>query len=98
MAARKVAWLCKLLVDLCVAVPHKIVIYCDNISCIQLAQNPVLHARTKHIEVHYHFIGERVLAGDIDLVYVGTDEQVSTKALGAEKLHGFCTMLGVQEL
>ena len=101
MAACEVAWLCKLLVDLCVEVPHKIVIYCDNLSSIQLARNPVFHARTKHIEVHYHFIRERVLAGDIDLAYVGTDEQVAdifTKVLGAEKLHGFCTMLGVQEL
>ena len=101
MAACEVAWLRKLLVDLCVEVPHKIVIYCDNLSSIQLAQNPVFHARTKHIEVHYHFIRERVLAGDIDLAYVSTDEQVVdifTKALGAEKLRGFRTMLGVQEL
>ena len=61
----------------------------------------MFHARTKHIEVHYHFIWERSLARNIDLVYVGTDEQVAdifTKALGAEKLCGFCTMLGVQEL
>ena len=66
-----------------------------------LARNPVFHAQTKHIEVHYHFIRERVLAGDIDLVYIGTDEQVAdifTKALGAEKLRGFRTMLDVQEL
>ena len=101
VAACEVAWLRKLLVDLCVEVPHKIVIYCDNLSSIQLARNPVFHARTKHIEVHYHFIRERVLAGDIDLVYVGTDEQVAdifTKALGAENLRGFRTMLGIQEL
>ncbi len=39
-----------------------IVIYCDNISSILLANNPVYHARTKHIEVHYHFIREKVLA------------------------------------
>ena len=80
---------------------RKIVIYCDNLSSIQLARNPVYHARTKHIEVHYHFIRERVLAGDIDLVYVSTQEQVAdifTKALGAEKLRGFRTMLGVHEM
>ena len=49
----------------------------------------MFHARTKHIEVHYHFIRERVLDGNIDLTYVRTDEQVVdifTKALGAEKL------------
>ena len=101
MAACEVAWLCKLLADLCVAAPHKIVIYCDNLSSIQLAQNLVFHAQTMHIEVHYHFIWERVLTGNIDLVYVGTDEEVAdifTKALGAEKICKFCTMLGIQEL
>ena len=58
----------------------------------------MFHARTKHIEVHYHFIRERVLSGDIDLVYVNTEEQVTdifTKALGAEKLQRFKVMLGV---
>ena len=61
----------------------------------------MFHARTKHIEVHYHFIRERVLVGDIDLVYIGIDEQVAdifTKALGAEKLCRFWTMLGIQEM
>ena len=101
MAACEVAWLCKLLDDLGLQVDRKVVIYCDNLSSIQLARNPVYHARTKHIEVHYHFIRERVLAGDIDLVYVSTEEQVAdifTKALGAEKLRRFRTMLGVREM
>ena len=56
VAACEVAWLCKLLADLGLHVERKIVIYCDNLSSIQLARNPVFHARTKHIEVHYHFI------------------------------------------
>ncbi len=65
-----------------------VVIYCDNFINIQLAKNPVFHARTKHIEVHYHFIKEKVLAGEIDLIYVSTKDQVAnifTKVLGAEK-------------
>ena len=37
-----------------------------------MAKNLVFHAWTKHIEVHYHFIREKVLAGEIDLVYVST--------------------------
>ena len=48
-------------------------IYCDNLSNIQLAKNPVFHARTKHIEVHYHFVRERVLSGEVELLYVPTD-------------------------
>jgi len=48
----------------------------------------VFHARMKHIEVHYHFIREKVLVGEIDLTYVSTEDQVAdifTKVLGAEK-------------
>ena len=101
VAACEVAWLEMLLIDLGIQVQVPVVIYCDNLSSIQLARNPVFHARTKHIEVHYHFIRERVLDGDIDLTYVRTDEQVAdifTKALGAEKLRRFRSMLGVQDM
>jgi hypothetical protein len=41
-------------------------IYCDNLNSIHLARNPVVHARTKHIEVHYHFVRERVLSGEVE--------------------------------
>ena len=45
-------------------------IYCDNLNNIQLAKNPVFHARTKNIEVHYHFVHERVVFGEVELQYV----------------------------
>jgi hypothetical protein len=69
-----------------------VVIYCDNINSILLANNPVYHVRTKHIEVHYHFIREKVLAKEIDLIHVSTEDQVAdifTKALGINKLRKF---------
>jgi hypothetical protein len=44
----------RILKDLHEEVSDLTVIYCDNLSNIQLAKNPVFHARTKHIEVHYH--------------------------------------------
>jgi len=78
-----------------------VVIYCDNISSILLANNLVYHARTKHIEVHYHFIREKVLAKEIDLIHVNTEDQVAdifTKALGTDKLRKFRKMLGVLEV
>ena len=80
---------------------RKVVLYCDNLSSIHLAHNLVFHAKTKHSEVYYHFIWERVLSGDIDLVYVNTEEQVAyifTKSLGVEKLQRFREPLGVKEL
>ena len=42
-------------------------IYYDNLNNIQLAKNPIFHAQTKHIEVHYHFVRERVLFGEVEL-------------------------------
>ena len=92
MVACEIAWLRKLLPDLGHNVSGAITLYCDNMSSIQLANNLVFHARTKHIEVNYHYVRKKVLAGDIDLVYVSTQEQVAdifTKSLGAEKLQSF---------
>jgi len=101
MATCEVAWLRKLLGDLGLHVDIQVVIYCDNLSSIQLARNPMFHAWTKHIEVHYHFIREKVLVGEINLTYVSTKDQVVdifTKVLGTEKHHRFRSMLGVMEL
>jgi hypothetical protein len=51
-----------------------IVIYCDNINSILLANNLVYHARTKHIEVHYHFIREKILAKEINIIHISTED------------------------
>jgi hypothetical protein len=78
-----------------------IVIYCDNISNILLANNPVYHAKTKHIEVHYHFIKEKVLTREISLIHVSTKDQVVDiliKALSIDKLKRFKKMFGVLEV
>ena len=56
VAACEVAWLRTLLGDLGVQVDEQVVIHCNNLSSIQLARNPVFHAWTKHIEVHYHYV------------------------------------------
>jgi hypothetical protein len=78
-----------------------VVIYCDNISSILLANNPVYHVKTKHIEVHYHFIREKVLVKEINLIHVNTEDQVVdifTKALDTDKLRKFRKMFGVLEV
>jgi hypothetical protein len=101
IVACEVVWLKKLLSDLGQSVDAPVVIYCDNISNILLANNPVYHVRTKHIEVHYHFIREKVLAKEIDLIHVNTEDQVAdiiTKALGIDTLKKFRKMLGVLEV
>jgi hypothetical protein len=78
-----------------------IVIYCDNINSILLANNPVYHAKIKYIEVHYHFIRENVLTREINLIHVNVEDQVVdifTNALGTDKLRKFRKMFGVLEV
>jgi hypothetical protein len=50
---------------------------CDNISAISLAKNPMLHSKTKHIEVRYHFLRDNVQKGKIDLIHVPRHEQLA---------------------
>jgi hypothetical protein len=61
-------------------------IWYDNISVLALATNPVYHASTKHIEVDYHFIREKVLNQDVIIKFISTDDQIAdvfTKGLGS---------------
>ena len=68
---------------------------------MQLTKNLVIHACTNNIEVHYHFVCDRVLSSEVKLRYVRTDPHVTnifTKALRVEKLDQFSKMLGIQHL
>jgi len=49
-------------------------INCDSMSAIYLAKNRVYHARTKHIDVRFHFVQEILDEGDIELQKVHTKE------------------------
>jgi hypothetical protein len=63
-------------------------IWSDNQSTIKLVKNPILHARTMHIELHHHYIHEKTEAGEIDVIYISTNEQepnIMTKPLGKAK-------------
>ncbi|GJV01624.1 hypothetical protein Tco_1335193 [Tanacetum coccineum] len=55
----------------------KVPIFCDNTSAIALSNNSVLHSRTKHIDIRYHFIRDHILKGDIELHFVPTDLQLA---------------------
>ncbi|KAI3789909.1 hypothetical protein L2E82_02715 [Cichorium intybus] len=98
MAAQESVWLTQLLKNLNQEIDYKVKLLCDNLSSIQLAKNPTFHARTKHVEVHYHFIREKVLNGEIDLQYIKTSDQVAdllTKGLPSKKMTEFCEQMGM---
>lgn len=60
----------RLMKDLQLLVDYVVPFYYDNQSAISLAKNPIFHARTKHIEIHYHFIRKNVLQGEIDMEHL----------------------------
>ena len=61
MTTQESTWLKQLMEDLHQPIDYQVRIFCDNLSSIHLAENPIFHARTKHIEVHYHYIRENVI-------------------------------------
>lgn len=100
MAAQESMWLIRLLKDLHQPTNEAISLYCNNQSAIRLAENPVFHARTNHVEVHYHFIREKVLQEEIKLKHVDTTEQVAdlfTKGLSGNKFESFSHQLGMMK-
>ncbi|KAJ9567318.1 hypothetical protein OSB04_003284 [Centaurea solstitialis] len=56
---------------------HRIPIYCDSSSAIQIAANPVQHSRTKHIDIRYHFIKDHVEKGNVELFFVESERQIA---------------------
>lgn len=95
-ATTEVMWIQKLLEELGVESPKVAQLWCDNIGATYLAANPVFHARTKHIEVDYHFVGERVarklLSIQLSIQFVSTGDQVAdgfTKPLHVRQIELF---------
>ncbi|KAL4030262.1 hypothetical protein IC575_008498 [Cucumis melo] len=70
-------WIRQLLCDLHVPLKTSPTLWCDNVSAISLAHNPVFHARTKHIEIDYHFVREKVLRKDISIRYIFSNNQLA---------------------
>nr|GFC34472.1 retrovirus-related Pol polyprotein from transposon TNT 1-94 [Tanacetum cinerariifolium] len=68
-------------------------------AAIAISCNPVQHSRTKHIDVRYHFIKEKVEKGIVEVFFVGTEYQLSdlfTKALPVERFNYLVRQLGMR--
>ncbi|XP_074323896.1 secreted RxLR effector protein 161-like [Apium graveolens] len=94
-------WLRNLLSQLTGEKQGPVTIYNDNKSAIDLAKNPVFHGRSKHIDVRYHFIRERVEWGEIVIKHIRTEDQKSdvlTKEMATVKFERMCALLGVKKL
>jgi len=81
-------WLRMLLKELHISLLTAPCIWVDNIGALALSSNPVFHARTKHIEMDYHIIREKIFNKDIQAKYISTSAQPSdifTKELSSSR-------------
>ena len=53
------------------------ILWCDNLGATYLSANPVFHARTKHIEVDFHFVREKVALGALDVRFIASTDQLA---------------------
>ncbi|KAL6343008.1 hypothetical protein AAG906_017028 [Vitis piasezkii] len=94
-------WLRKILEELHLKQVGATTIFCDNSSTIKLSKNPVLHGRSKHIDMKYYFLRELSNDGVIDLVYCRSENQVAdifTKPLKLAAFLKLRKLLGVSTL
>jgi hypothetical protein len=66
-ATAELIWIQSLLKELGVFQPRARILWCDNIGAVYLTANPVFHGRTKHVEVDFHFVRERVAEKALDV-------------------------------
>jgi hypothetical protein len=63
---------------------HSTLIYCDNVSVVYLASNPVQHQRTKHVEIDFHLVHDKVTIREVCILHVPMTSQftnIFTKGL-----------------
>ena len=97
----EIMWLHQLFMEVGIKtlVPTKL--WCDNQTALHIASNPVLHERTKHIEIDCYFVREKIQLGLISIGYVMTGEQLTDifiKALSGDRGSYLCNKLGMIDI
>ena len=99
-SVKEAMWLKSLLTSIGIRVLNPVVIFEDNTGCINIANNPTNHKRSKHIDIKYHFTREQLEKGNITIKYVSTGEQqadIFTKAVPVAKFEAMRNNIGLQE-
>jgi hypothetical protein len=100
-AAKEALWLRSFVSEIRNEPARAITINSDNQGAIALAKDNKFHARTKHIDVRYHFIREAVEDGKVSVVYIPTDDNLAdifTKPLAKTKFRRFVELLGLRPI
>jgi hypothetical protein len=97
-ATIEIIWIQVVLTELGMSHSRTAYLWCDNLGATYLMANPVFHARTKHVEVDYHFVHERVTSKLLQIRFICTNNQVAngfTKPLTLQKLQSFQSNLNL---
>ena len=100
-AAQEVIWMRQLMENLECKQSEPTVVYEDNQAAICIAQNPQHHNKTKHIDIKYHFVREKVADSTIQLKYCPTNEMSAdmlTKGITYEKFATLRNKCGVKDM
>jgi hypothetical protein len=77
LACTEILWIQYLLKELHFPLLSPPILWCDNIDATFLAANPMFHAQTKHVEIDYHFIREKVASNQLLVRYVCSRDQIA---------------------
>ena len=82
-------------------ITEPVILYCDNTSAINISKNLVMHAKTKHIAIKYHYVRELVEDKQVKMEHINSKEQISdifTKPLPKDSFEYLRGKLGVKPL
>jgi histone deacetylase 1/2 len=97
-ATAELMWIQALLRELGLFLRRPPSLWCDNIGATYLSVNPVFHARTKHIEIDYHFVREQVAKKALEIRHISTHDQLAdvlTKPFMVQQFERFRSDLNV---
>jgi hypothetical protein len=98
-ATAELLWIQALLQELGVRTSSPPTLWCDNIGATYMSVNPVFHARTKHVEIDFHFVRDRVADKSLVVRFVPSSDQLAdvlTKPLVSAKFQQLCFKLNVR--
>ena len=96
----ELVWITYIFRDIGIPLHNAPQLFCDNKSALYMTFNPVFHARTKHIEIDYHFVREKVAVGALTTRDIPSPHQIAdifTKPLAKQPFHFFRNKLRVHK-